>query len=206
MDKAAALAYFLDHPDTSPATVRETFGFPVGSAIYSVRDTAKRRLEAQKRGGPTTSKGDQLRAYLTENPTAGTVDTAKRFNCDAGYVSTIKKEMGLARLYTAQKKPVKKPKQVKAATRPDDTFKNGTGWIEGLATALSAKPNGASHTDHTRHDVVQEAVWADYGLWMGREQLRGYLRGRAVEYLTKGDKLSVEEALRCVTKLSELTD
>ena len=157
--------------------------------------------------------GDQLRAYLTANPTAGTTATAKAFNCNAPYVSTIKKEMGLARLYTAQKKPVKKPKkpvkkpkQVKAAARPDDTFKNGTGWIEGLATALSAKPNGVSLTDHTRHDVVQEAVWADYGLWMDRDSLKGYLRGRAVEYLTKGDKLSVEEALRCVTKLSELTD
>jgi hypothetical protein len=41
---------------------------------------------------------------------------------------------------------------------------------------------------------------------MDREQMRGFLRGRAVEYLTKGDKLSIEEALRCVTKLSELTD
>ena len=154
----------------------------------------------------TVNMGDQLRAYLTANPTAGTTATAKAFNCNAPYVSTIKKEMGLARLYTAQKKPVKKPKQVKAATRPDDTFKNGTGWIEGLATALSAKPNGVSLTDHTRHDVVQEAVWADFGLWMDRDSLKGYLRGRAVEYLTKGDKLSVEEALRCVTKLSELTD
>lgn len=150
--------------------------------------------------------GDQLRAYLTANPTAGTTATAKVFNCNAPYVSTIKKELGLARLYTAQKKPVKKPKQAKAATRPDDTFKNGTGWIEGLATALSAKPNGVSLTDHTRHDVVQEAVWADFGLWMDRDSLKGYLRGRAVEYLTKGDKLSVEEALRCVTKLSELID
>jgi hypothetical protein len=154
----------------------------------------------------TVNMGDQLRAYLTANPTAGTTATAKAFNCNAPYVSTIKKEMGLARLYTAQKKPVKKPKQAKAATRPDDTFKNGTGWIEGLATALSAKPNGVSLTDHTRHDAVQEAVWADFGLWMDRDSLKGYLRGRAVEYLTKGDKLSVEEALRCVTKLSELTD
>lgn len=171
----------------------------------------------------TVNMGDQLRAYLTANPTAGTTATAKVFNCNAPYVSTIKKEMGLARLRTAQKKPVKKPKQAKAATRPDDTFKDGTGWIEGLATALSAKPNGASQYAEellaqrvapapepliTRRTVWAAPVspWADYGLWMDREQMRGYLRGRAVEYLTKGDKLSVEEALRCVTKLSELTD
>lgn len=161
---------------------------------------------------------DRLRAYLTANPTAGTVATANAFDCDAGYVSIIKKRMGLARVYPARKKPVKKSKQVKAAARPDDTFKNGTGWIEGLGSALSAKPNGASR--YAEEALAQRVApapeplkhsaplfsWDDYGLWMDREQMRGYLRGRAVEYLTKGDKLSVEEALRCVTKLSELTD
>lgn len=165
----------------------------------------------------TVNRGDQLRDYLTANPTAKTVATARAFNCDAGYVSTIKKGMGLARPYPARKKPVKKPKQAKAATRPDSTFVNGTGWIEGLGSALAARPNGASQyaeealaqrrgTEKAATPPPSLFSWADFSLWMDREQMRGFLRGRAVEYLTKGDKLSVEEALRCVTKLSELTD
>lgn len=70
----------------------------------------------------TLSVGDKLRAYFTDNPTAATVATARKFACDAGYVSSIKKEMGLARRYQAAKKPVKK---VKSITRTDGTFKSG---------------------------------------------------------------------------------
>ncbi len=155
-----------------------------------------------------TSKGDELRAFFTENPDAATVATAKQFECHAGYVSRIKKEMGLNRLYQARKKSAKKVKKVKPATHTNGAFKNGSGW-------LPLNPD-----DYQWHNDVQEVApapeplkhsvppspWADYGLWMDRGSFKGYLRGRAVEHLTKGDKLSVEEALRCVTKLSELTD
>lgn len=158
------------------------------------------------------SKSDQLRAFFTENPDAATVATARQFDCDPGYVSSIKKGMGIARQYQAlkrPKKPVKKlVKKVKPATHTNGAFKNGSGW-------LPLNPD-----DYQWHNDVQEVApapeplkhnvplfsWADYGLWMDRDSLKGFLRGRAVEYLTKGDKLSVEEALRCVTKLSELTD
>jgi hypothetical protein len=167
----------------------------------------------------TMSKGDQLRAFFTENPNAGTVATAKQFECDPGYVSTVKKGMGIARAYhgTKRKKPVKKlVKKVKSATHTNGTFKNGSGW-GGESQILS----GAGWLEHAKAALVSPEVapapahvaptpspspWAGFGLWMDREQLRGYLRGRAVENLTKGDKLSVEEALRCVTKLSELTE
>ena len=162
------------------------------------------------------SKGDQLRAFFTENPDAATVAAAKQFDCSPGHVSSMKKGMGIARQYQAlkRKKPVKKlVKKVKPATHTNGTFKNGTGWVAKESVTLNPD-------DYSWHNDVQEVTlapeplkhsvplspWADYGLWMDRDSLKGYLRGRAVEYLTKGDKLSVEEALRCVTKLSELTD
>ena len=167
-----------------------------------------------------TSKGDELRAFFTENPDAATVATAKQFDCSPGHVSAIKKEMGIARPYLGmkRKKPVKKlVKKVKPATHTNGTFKNGSGWSKNLRAAdwyndLAATAIQDALTTANSFQVVAAtpppslSPWADYGLWMDREQMRGYLRGRAVEYLTKGDKLSVEEALRCVTKLSELTD
>lgn len=164
----------------------------------------------------TMSKGDQLRAFFTENPDAATVATARQFECHAGYVSAIKKKMGLNRLYQARKKSAKKVKKVKSATHTNGTFKNGAGWSENLRAAdwyndLAATAIQDALTTANSFQVVAAtpppslSPWADYGLWMDREQMRGYLRGRAVEYLTKGDKLSVEEALRCVTKLAELT-
>lgn len=150
--------------------------------------------------GPN-SKRQKIIRYFKENPEASPAVVARKFVYSPGATHQCKK-LALAAM---------------SVTRPDDTFKNGTGWIEGLATALSAKPNGASQ--YAEEALAQgwstkEAAtpppslfsWTDYSLWMDREQMRGYLRGRAVEYLTKGDKLSVEEALRCVTKLSELTD
>ena len=178
------------------------------------------------------SKGDELRAFFTENPDAATVATARQFECHAGYVSAIKKKMGLNRLYQARKKSAKKVKKVKPATHTNGTFKNGAGWQK-MSVAEFKKTNGGS-APHTvnfpspyaevnsellvpmtndviytltqgRSNNVPLSPWADYGLWMDRDSLKGYLRGRAVEYLTKGDKLSVEEALRCVTKLAELT-
>jgi hypothetical protein len=174
----------------------------------------------------TMSKGDQLRAFFTENPNAGTVATAKQFECDPGYVSTVKKGMGIARAYhgTRPKKPVKKlTKKAKSVTHTNGTFKNGAGWggesqiLSGIGwkeyvdpqLSREVAPTPEVETMVTSRRTVWAAPaspWADYGLWMDREQLRGYLLGRAVEYLTKGDKLSVEEALRCVTKLSELTE
>jgi hypothetical protein len=166
------------------------------------------------------SKGDQLRAFFTENPDAATVAAAKQFDCSPGHVSAIKKEMGIARPYLGmkRKKPVKKlVKKVKPATHTNGTFKNGSGWSEGLVTTFVKEPQNdqrvfpatwleVSIPEVTATPPPSLSPWADYGLWMDRDSLKGYLRGRAVEYLTKGDKLSVEEALRCVTKLSELTD
>jgi hypothetical protein len=211
----------------------------------------------------TMSLGDNLRAFFTKNPDAGTVATARQFECDPGYVSSIKKGMGIARPYRGQKrvtKPVKKLavttkrqqiiqyfrenpdaspavvakkfdysagavssckkialefKPIKSVTYTDGTFKNGagwgggsqilsgTGWLEHAKAAL-VSPEVAPAPAHVA-PTPSPSPWADYGLWMDREQLRGYLLGRAVEYLTKGDKLSIEEALRCVTKLAELT-
>ena len=158
------------------------------------------------------SKGDELRAFFTENPDAATVATAKQFECHAGYVSRIKKDMGLNRQYQARKKSAKKVKKVKPATHTNGVFKNGAGW--GSNTDLRVFPDAFSQMSSDviytlaqgrSTEEVAPSPWADYGLWMDRDSLKGYLRGRAVEYLTKGDKLSVEEALRCVTKLAELT-
>jgi hypothetical protein len=161
------------------------------------------------------SKGDQLRAFFTENPDAATVAAAKQFDCNPGYVSAIKKGMGLNRQYQARKKSVKKVKKGKSVTHTNGVFKNGAGW-GGESQILS----GAGWLEHAKAALVSPEVtttpeplkhsvplspWADYGLWMDRDSLKGFLRGRAVEYLTKGDKLSIEEALRCVTKLAELT-
>ena len=46
--------------------------------------------------------------------------------------------------------------------------------------------------------------WTNYGLFLSREEYRGYLRGRAVELLREGHRTGYEEALRCVDKLIEL--
>lgn len=87
---------------------------------------------------------------------------------------------------------------------------NPTGWIEGLGSALQYAEEALAQRVAPAPEPLKHSAplfsWADFSLWMDRDSLKGYLRGRAVEYLTKGDKLSVEEALRCVTKLSELTD
>lgn len=147
------------------------------------------------------SKRQKIIRYFKENPEASPAEVARKFVYSYGATHTCKR---LA---------AETPPEVKVVN-----LTNGTGWIEGLGSALAAKPNGASQ--YAEEALAQRVApapeplkhsaplfsWADYGLWMDRDNLKGYLRGRAVEYLTKGDKLSVEEALRCVTKLSELTD
>jgi hypothetical protein len=149
------------------------------------------------------NKGDELRAFFTENPDAATVATAKQFDCSPGHVSAIKKEMGLNRQYTTQKKSAKKVKKAKPATHTNGVFKNGAGW--GGERVFPATWLEVSIPEVAATPPPSLFSWVDYGLWMDRDSFKGYLRGRAVEHLTKGDTLSIEEALRCVTKLAELT-
>jgi hypothetical protein len=162
--------------------------------------------------GPN-SKRQKIIRYFKENPDASPAVVAKKFDYAPSATHSCKR---IAR----------------AAMKGTDvgtngTFKNGSGWSEGLMTALAPKSatmsvvaqvntlaaqrwGGVAPDLQARIEPVTPPPslfsWADYSLWMDREQMRGFLRGRAVEYLTKGDKLSIEEALRCVTKLSELTD
>jgi hypothetical protein len=143
--------------------------------------------------GPN-SKRNKIIRYFKENPDASPAVVAKKFDYAPSATHSCKRIARAAMEGTAVEK--------------NGTFKNGSGWSEGLMTAL-ASPEVAPALAHVAPPPPPPPSlfsWADYSLWMDREQMRGFLRGRAVEYLTKGDKLSIEEALRCVTKLSELTD
>lgn len=169
-----------------------------------------------KRTYKTNSKRQKIIQYFRENPYARPVDVSKEFTYSYGATHTCKR---LA---------AETPPEVKVVNLTNGTFKNGTGWVakepdtariqarnavnEAAAAAwYGVNTPGVSLTPEVEA-LVKAATpppslssWADYGLWMDRDSLKGFLRGRAVEYLTKGDKLSVEEALRCVTKLAELT-
>jgi hypothetical protein len=150
--------------------------------------------------GPNSKRNKVIR-YFKENPDASPAVVAKKFDYAPSATHSCKKLALAAMKETAVEK--------------NGTFKNGSGWSEGLMTALIGPAQMSSDDLYTLTQGRSKNVvtpppslvsWADYSLWMDREQMRGFLRGRAVEYLTKGDKLSIEEALRCVTKLSELTD
>jgi hypothetical protein len=147
--------------------------------------------------GPN-SKRNKIIRYFKENPDASPAVVAKKFD----YAPSA--TYGCKRIARAAVK--------ETAVEKNGTFKNGSGWT-GESKILSGT-GWLEHALEVAPALVHVAPppppslfsWADYSLWMDREQMRGFLRGRAVEYLTKGDKLSIEEALRCVTKLSELTD
>jgi hypothetical protein len=155
--------------------------------------------------GPN-SKRNKIIRYFKENPDASPAVVAKKFD----YAPSA--TYGCKRIARAAMK--------ETAVEKNGTFKNGSGWT-GKSQILSGTVRGGGGWVELASPEVAPALahvapppppppslfsWADYSLWMDREQMRGFLRGRAVEYLTKGDKLSIEEALRCVTKLSELTD
>jgi hypothetical protein len=149
--------------------------------------------------GPNSTR-QQIIRYFRENPDARPVDVARKFKYSPGATHGCKK-IALAAM---------------SDTQTNGTFKNGSGWSNtDLHSALVGPAQMSSDDLYTLTQGRSKNVvtpppslfsWADYSLWMDREQMRGFLRGRAVEYLTKGDKLSIEEALRCVTKLNELTD
>jgi hypothetical protein len=153
--------------------------------------------------GPN-SKRNKIIRYFKENPDASPAVVAKKFDYAPSATYGCKR---IARAATKE-----------TAVEKNGTFKNGSGWTGGsqilsgtgwveYAGAALASPEVAPALAHVAPPPPPSLFsWADYGHWMDREQMRGFLRGRAVEYLTKGDKLSIEEALRCVTKLSELTD
>lgn len=151
--------------------------------------------------GPN-SKRNKIIRYFKENPDASPAVVAKKFD----YAPSA--TYGCKRIARAAVK--------ETAVEKNGTFKNGSGWSNtDLRSALIGPAQMSSDDLYTLTQGRSKNVvtpppslfsWADYSLWMDREQMRGFLRGRAVEYLTKGDKLSIEEALRCVTKLSELTD